>query len=157
MNDEKSTVIGVIADTHGILSDQAVEALQGVALIIHAGDMDDVEVLERLEGIAPVTAVRGNMDRGPRLGALPASQVTEVGEMMIYTIHDLGQLDLDPKTAGFRVVIYGHYHRPEVKERGGVLFLNPGSPSFPRGGSKRSLALLSIRGKQVVTEFKTLE
>jgi putative phosphoesterase len=157
MDNDGSTVIGVIADTHGLLPEEAVEALRGVALIIHAGDLDDRAVMEQLEQIAPVTAVRGNMDRGPKLSSLPESQISEVGDLMIYTLHDLGKLDLDPKTAGFQVVIYGHYHRPEMAVRGGVLFLNPGSPSFPRGGSKKSLALLSIRDGQAFPEFKTLE
>lgn len=126
-------------------------------MIIHAGDFDTVDVKQRLIEIAPLHAVRGNMDRGPGLAELPRSKVTEVGGAVIYTLHDLDQLDLDPAAAGFQAVVYGHYHRPEVIERKGVLFLNPGSPSSPRMGTSKSLARMYIRGGKIETEFVNLD
>jgi putative phosphoesterase len=149
--------VGVISDTHGHLSEQATQALQGVSLIIHAGDLDQIEVLDQLEKIAPVSAVRGNMDYGPGLEKLPTTQVDQVGEVYIYTIHDLGKLDLDPAAAGFQVVVYGHYHRPEVRQRKGVLYLNPGSATSPRMGSAKSLALLHFNNGDIKTEFVPLD
>jgi putative phosphoesterase len=156
-NTDTTYLVGVISDTHGHLSEQAIQALQGVSLIIHAGDLDQIEVLDQLAEIAPVSAVRGNMDYGPRLERLPTTQVNQIGEAYIYTIHDLGKLDLDPAAAGFQVVVYGHYHRPDVKQRNGVLYLNPGSATSPRMNSRKSLALLHFHNGSVKTEFVTLE
>lgn len=154
---KRGTLIGVIADTHGVLSEEALRALEGVSLIIHAGDIDEVKVLEALKQIAPVKAVRGNMDHGPGLDELPVSEVVQVGEQNLYILHDLGRLDIDPAAAGFHAVIYGHYHRPEKKVRRGVLYLNPGSASFPRMETPKSLALLRLHGEKIDTTFKNLE
>ncbi|MEN8240886.1 MAG: metallophosphoesterase family protein [Chloroflexota bacterium] len=156
-NSDAQIIVGVISDTHGHLSEQALNELAGVSLIIHAGDLDTLEVKQRLMELAPLDAVRGNMDRGPGLAELPRSEVSEVGGAMIYTIHDLAQLDLDPAAAGFQAVIYGHYHRPEVVERKGVLYLNPGSATFPRMGTSKSMARLYIRGGKIETELVNLE
>jgi putative phosphoesterase len=150
-------LVGVISDTHGHLSKEAAQALEGVSLIIHAGDMDQIEVLDQLAEIAPVSAVRGNMDYGPGLESLPTTQVDQVGETYIYTIHDLGKLDLDPAAAGFQVVVYGHYHRPEVRWRNGVLYLNPGSATSPRMGTQKSVALLHLNDGNIKTELVNLD
>ena len=120
-------VVGLISDTHGLLRPEAVEALQGSDVIIHAGDIGDPVILAELGCLAPVKAVRGNIDRGERAGAIPETEVLEAGETLIYILHDIGELDLDPAAAGFRVVVSGHSHKPAITERGGVHFVNPGS------------------------------
>lgn len=137
-------VVGVISDTHGLVRPEAVEALQGVALILHAGDVGDRRVLEALEAVAPVRAVRGNMDLGALGASLPETAVVEVGGYHLYLLHDLERLALDPAAAGFAAVITGHTHRPLVERRGGVLYLNPGSAGPRRGALPVSLALLEV-------------
>jgi putative phosphoesterase len=119
--------IGVISDTHGLLRPQAVAALRGSPLIIHAGDVGRPEILDELRGIAPVHAVRGNVDRGAWAMGLPETEIVAVGDCLVYVLHDLGALDLDPPTAGFRAVIAGHSHQPRIETRDGVLYFNPGS------------------------------
>jgi putative phosphoesterase len=119
--------IGVISDTHGLLRPEAVEALAGVDHILHAGDVGDVGILERLRAIAPLTAIRGNVDRQGVCGALPATEAVELGGRLFYLVHSLGDLDIDPVAAGVAAVVSGHSHRAEAVERGGVLYLNPGS------------------------------
>ena len=119
--------IGVISDTHGLVRPEALAQLRGSDLIVHCGDVGDPAVLETLRAIAPVRAVRGNNDRGPWAASLPVDDVVEVGPHALYVIHDLGELTLEPVAAGFAAVLSGHSHRPVVEERGGVLFVNPGS------------------------------
>lgn len=119
--------IGVISDTHGLLRPEALEALHGSERIIHAGDVGDPEILDQLATIAPVTAVRGNVDKGAWARRLPETDVLEIGEISIYVIHNLDELDLKPEAAGFAAVIYGHSHVPKQEMRSGVLFFNPGS------------------------------
>lgn len=120
-------IIGVISDTHGLLRPEAVEALRGVEHIVHAGDVGDPEILEKLSAIAPVTTVRGNIDKAPWARKLPETDVLEIGDVSIYILHDVARLDLNPKVAGFKVVIYGHSHIPKQESRDGVLYFNPGS------------------------------
>jgi putative phosphoesterase len=122
-----SKTIGVISDTHGLLRPQAMRALEGSDLIIHAGDVGDPEILERLKTIAPVFAVRGNVDTDAWALALPETELIETDTATIYVLHDVHGLDLDPVAAGFHIVVSGHSHKPARTERGGVLFLNPGS------------------------------
>ena len=117
----------MISDTHGLLRPEAVEALAGVDHILHAGDVGDAGILERLRAIAPVTAIRGNVDRRGVCRALPATEAVELGGRLVYLVHSLGDLDIDPVAAGVAAVVSGHSHRAEVRERGGVLYLNPGS------------------------------
>lgn len=148
--------LGVISDTHGLLRPQAVEALKGVSLIIHAGDIGSPEILENLDRIAPVRAVRGNTDRGEWARALPPSEVVEVGEVQLYVLHDLHTLDLDPQAAGFAAVIFGHSHRPHLERKNGVLYLNPGSAGPQRFTLPVSLAHLKVQGKSLQTEFVPL-
>ena len=146
-------LVGIISDTHGHLRPEVAEAFAGVDLIIHAGDIGNNEVLEALRAIAPVHAVRGNMDGGWAYG-LPATEVVEVGEVLIYVLHDAYLLNLDPAAAGFVAVINGHTHRAAVEKRKGVLFLNPGSAS-PHSSSG-TVALLRIRGTSLVPEVVEL-
>lgn len=120
-------LIGVISDTHGLMRPEAVGALQGSDLIVHAGDVGKPHVLETLRKIAPVVVVRGNIDRDEWAETLPAREVVEVGGARLYVLHDVKELDLDPGTAGFGAIISGHSHKPSTGKREGVLFLNPGS------------------------------
>ena len=117
----------MISDTHGLLRPEALAALQGSEHIIHAGDVGSPEILERLAAIAPVTAVRGNVDKDAWARKLPETEVVEFGGVSIYVLHDLAQLDLKPEAAGFEVVISGHSHVAKSERRNGVLFFNPGS------------------------------
>ena len=120
-------MVGIISDTHGLLRPEAVEALRGSQHIIHAGDVGAPELIEKLAAIAPVTAIRGNVDKGAWAGTLPETEVVEIGGISIYVLHDLAQLDLKPEAAGFDVVVYGHSHVPKQETRQGVLYFNPGS------------------------------
>jgi len=148
--------IGVISDTHGLLRPQAIDALQESELIVHAGDVGKPEVLERLRAIAPTIAVRGNVDRGSWAAALPEREVVEVGRVQLYVLHDLATLDLDPKTAGFAVVIFGHSHRPTAEINDGVLYLNPGSAGPRRFSLPIAVARLRIAGQRVSHEIVEL-
>lgn len=141
--------IGLISDTHGLLRESAVQALQNTDLIIHAGDIDTPDLLTRLNTIAPVHPVRGNMDRYPKDGHLPLYNIVQVGDIAIYVIHDLLRLDLDPAAAGFHVVVSGHSHRPEIKTIDDVLYINPGSAGPRRFKLPISVGLLEIDGKQI--------
>lgn len=120
-------IIGVISDTHGLLRPEAIEALRGSHHIIHAGDVGSPEILAELSAIAPLTAVRGNVDKAAWARTLPETEVLEVGGISIYVLHDLAQLDLKPKASGFSAVVGGHSHVPKQETREGVLYFNPGS------------------------------
>ena len=124
---EAPIAIGVISDTHGLLRPEAIEALRGSDRILHAGDIGDAPILDALAQIAPVTAIRGNIDTARWARTLPGTELVETGDVSIYMVHDLGQLDLKPEAAGIRVVIYGHSHQPKMEEKNGVLYFNPGS------------------------------
>jgi uncharacterized protein len=124
---ETSILIGVISDTHGLLRPEAIEALRGCERIMHAGDIGSQEILNKLAEIAPVTAVRGNVDKGAWARQLPETEVVAADGISIYLLHDLAQLDLKPAAAGFRAVVSGHSHVPKQELRGGVLYFNPGS------------------------------
>ncbi len=137
-------MIGVISDTHGLLRREALEALQGSELILHAGDIGPSDIIEQLRAIAPVHVVRGNCDHGPWAQALPETEVVSVGDTDIYMIHDLGLLDLNPSAAGLAAVICGHSHHPNVEERDGVLYLNPGSAGPRRFSLPVSVAHLYL-------------
>lgn len=119
--------VGLISDTHGLLRDGAMEALRGSELIIHAGDVGKPEILIALRQIAPVIAVKGNIDRGSWASELPATAMVEAGPATIYVLHDIQQLDLDPAAAGIQIVVSGHSHQPNRRERSGILYINPGS------------------------------
>jgi putative phosphoesterase len=145
--------IGVIADTHGLLRPEAVKALKGVELIIHAGDIGHPKVLVGLERLAPVQAVRGNVDRGDWARDLPLTRVVEVGGVLLYVLHELFTLDLDPAAAGLAAVIFGHTHSPHQERKNGVLYLNPGSAGPRRFTLPVTLALLRVYNNRLVTEF----
>jgi uncharacterized protein len=136
-------MIGVLSDTHGLLRPEAVAALQGVEHILHAGDVGDPAILESLRAIAPVTAIRGNIDVHGPCGYLPETEVVSLHGHTFYLLHDRQALDLDPAAAGFGAVISGHSHRPLIEWRKGVLYLNPGSAGPRRFTLPISLALLS--------------
>jgi len=120
-------VIGLIADTHGLVRPQALDALRGVDLIIHAGDIGKPEVLDALKPIAPLHAIRGNNDRGAWAKKLPDTKTISVGGTKLFLIHDVNDLDFNPSERGVAIVISGHSHKPSIVERDGVLFVNPGS------------------------------
>jgi putative phosphoesterase len=136
--------IGLVSDTHGLLRPQALRALEGSDLIIHAGDVGDPEILERLKTLAPVFAVRGNVDTDPWALALPETEVIETDLATFYVLHDVHALDLDPVAAGFHIIVSGHSHEPARTEHGGVLFLNPGSAGPRRFHLPVTVALLHL-------------
>lgn len=139
-------LIGVISDTHGLLRPEALEALQGAQAIVHAGDVGEPAILEALRAMAPVTAVRGNVDRGALARDLPITAVLDAGGVSIYVLHVLADLDLNPRVAGFGVVVSGHTHVPQIRESDGVLYLNPGSAGPRRFHLPLSIAMLRVEG-----------
>ena len=149
--------IGVISDTHGLLRPQAVAALQGSALIIHAGDVGRPEILDELRRIAPVVAVRGNVDRDAWAGRLPHSEIAEHEGVRLYVLHILEELDLDPPAAGFHGVITGHTHRPKMETKDGVLYFNPGSAGPRRFTLPISVGRLSVVGGKLRGELVSLQ
>lgn len=141
--------IGVISDTHGLLRPEAVELLSGVDHIVHAGDIGRPEVIDALRRLAPVTAVRGNVDMGDWAAAFPATERVRLGGRSIHVLHNLADLALDPASAGIDVVISGHTHRPKVETVGGVLYLNPGSAGPRRFTLPIALATLVLDDRGV--------
>lgn len=139
-----SLTIGVISDTHGLLRTEAVEALAGVDHILHAGDVGDPRILESLRAIAPLTAIRGNVDIAGVCGALPATETVELGGRLFYVVHSLHDIDINPAAAGVAAVVSGHSHRAQILERGGVLYLNPGSAGPHRFDLPVTLARVSL-------------
>ena len=142
-------LIGVISDTHGLLRPEALQALAGSRLIVHAGDVGDPGILDALRAIAPVVAVRGNIDKA---GTLRENELIEEGEVSIYVLHDVNQLDLDPAAAGIQAVISGHSHKPSIRTQDGVLYLNPGSAGPRRFKLPITVARLHVSGKRLVAE-----
>ena len=139
------TVVGVISDTHGLLRPEAVAALQGCGLILHAGDIGAPEVLEALRRLAPVHAIRGNIDEGSEWAAdIPPTRELDIEGRRVYMLHDLNRLDIDPRDAGIDIVISGHSHAPHINEDGGLLHINPGSAGPRRFSLPVSVALLEI-------------
>jgi uncharacterized protein len=120
-------LIGVISDTHGLLRPEAVAALRGVEHILHAGDVGDIEILDALQEIAPVTAIRGNVDVAGVCAELPATDVVELGGQLFYLVHSVNDLDINPKAAGVAMVVSGHSHKASVTAKDGVVYFNPGS------------------------------
>lgn len=149
----KSIRIGVISDTHGLLRPEALAALRGSERIIHVGDVGAPEILEKLAKIAPVTAIRGNVDKGAWARRLPKTEVLEVGGVSIYMLHDLAELDLKPEVAGFAAVISGHSHIAKQELRTGVLYFNPGSAGPRRFKLPVTLGRLIIESGKVRGEI----
>jgi hypothetical protein len=150
-------LIGVMSDTHSLLRQSAIKALEGSDLIIHAGDIGNQETLESLKRIAPVVAVRGNVDHGAWANHLKDSEIIEIGEASFYVLHNLNELDLDPKAAGFNAVISGHSHRPTIENRNDVHFLNPGSAGPRRFNLPITLAQIRCQGDSVQSHLIELE
>ncbi|TCK74093.1 hypothetical protein C7378_1713 [Acidipila rosea] len=147
--------VGVISDTHGLLRPEALAALAGVAHILHAGDVGDPAILDTLRTLAPVTAIRGNIDRSGPCAALPATELVTLNGVSLYMLHDVNDLDLDPAAAGARVVISGHSHQPARYERRGVLYFNPGSAGPRRFSLPVSLGFLHL-GAEIHAEIREL-
>src|ERR1022692_3786128 len=146
-------VVGLISDTHGLLREEALHALEGSDLIIHAGDVGKPEIIDRLSALAPVIAVRGNIDKAAWASTLPMTAVAEAGSIALYVLHDIHELDLDPAAAGFRIVVSGHSHKPSRTQRSGVLYLNPGSAGPRRFKLPVTVARLDLRHSPWKVDF----
>ena len=141
--------VGLISDTHGLLRPEALAVLAGSDHIVHAGDICEPGVLDALAAIAPVTAVRGNNDRGAWAERLRETELVQAGEVWLYAIHDRAQIDIDPVAAGVGVLVFGHSHQPSVEERDGVLYVNPGSAGPRRFRLPISVGELTVLGRSV--------
>jgi uncharacterized protein len=149
-------LVGIISDTHGLVRPEAVRALKGSELLIHAGDIGNPQVIEQLHEIAPTFVVRGNNDRGAWAAGLPVTQMVEVGELLFYVLHEISQLDVDPAVAGFAAVVSGHSHQPSIQFRDGVLYLNPGSAGPRRFSLPVAVARVHVSGRQMRPEIVEL-
>ena len=149
-------LIGVISDTHGLLRPEAVAALRGVDHILHAGDVGDATILNELRALAPVTAIRGNIDRSGLCAKLPAIEIVELAGQSLYMLHDLLSLDLDPVAAGISAVVSGHSHQPKVEWRKSVLYFNPGSAGPRRFSLPISLGFLEITENRIEPRLLTI-
>jgi len=149
--------IGLISDTHGLLRPEALQAMRGSDLIIHAGDVGDPSILEALANIAPVVAVRGNVDTADWAESLPETAVAEAAGVNIYVLHDVKTLDLDPKASEFHIVVSGHSHKPSRSVRNGVLYINPGSAGPRRFSLPITIAHLDLAAIPWTVEFVDLE
>ena len=149
--------VGVISDTHGLLRPEAVAALRGVSRVVHAGDIGSAAVLDALAAVAPVTAVRGNNDRGAWASRIPEAEVLDLDGVKLYVLHDVNDLAIDPGVAGFAAVISGHSHRPRQEDANGVLYFNPGSAGPRRFRLPVSVGRLRIEAGRVTGTLVTLE
>ena len=150
-------LIGVISDTHGLLRQEAFVALAGVEHILHAGDVGNPQILDTLRDIAPVTAIRGNIDLHGPCALLPATEMIELAGQFLYMVHSIHDLDISPKAAGVSVVISGHSHQPLIEHRDGVLYLNPGSAGPRRFRLPVSVALMTATAEGVQARIVELE
>jgi uncharacterized protein len=142
-----ATQIGLISDTHSLLRREALDALQGCHLILHAGDVGSPEILANLRTIAPVVAIRGNVDTEFWASALPETEVVTAAGVLFYMLHDVERLDLNPGAAGFSIVLSGHSHKPMQEFRGKVLYINPGSAGPRRFTLPVTVARLDLKAK----------
>jgi putative phosphoesterase len=149
-------LVGIISDTHGLLRPEAVDALRGAEHILHAGDVGDAFILDQLGKIAPVTAIRGNVDRGGRCGRLPETELVELDGQSLYMLHDRTALDLDPVAAGITAVISGHSHHPAIEWVKGVLYFNPGSAGPRRFSLPVSVGFLEISESGIEPRLLTI-
>ncbi len=156
MSTGSDILVGVISDTHGLLRPEAVAALRGSQLIIHAGDVGSPDILAQLGALAPTYAVRGNVDTQAWAAKLPATEAVEVGQLHIWVLHIIADLDIDP-AAGFAAVIYGHSHKPSIEWRDGVLYLNPGSAGPRRFRLPVTMARLQVTGRSLRPEIIELD
>lgn len=148
--------VGVISDTHGLLRPEALDALRGSDMIIHAGDVGKPEVIARLGEVAPLHVVCGNVDQESWAAALPMTELVEVGDHRFFVLHDIAQLDVDPAAAGFAAVVFGHSHRPSIETRNGVLFLNPGSAGPRRFKLPITVARVKTSGRHIRADIVDL-
>ncbi|MBF0277363.1 MAG: metallophosphoesterase family protein [SAR324 cluster bacterium] len=151
------TCIGIISDTHNLLRPEAIAALEGSDLIVHAGDIGGTEIISRLQEIAPVRAVRGNIDPSSGENAFPLNEIFEISGKSFCVIHNLDELELDPAAAGFDILISGHSHIPKLESKNRVLFLNPGSAGPRRFKLPISLATLQIENDEIIPELIELK
>jgi putative phosphoesterase len=149
-------LLGVISDTHGLLRPQALDALRGCDLIIHAGDVGNPDILDPLRALAPLFVVRGNVDTGSWALKLPMTELVDVGGLWFYVLHEISQLDLDPPTADVAAVVYGHSHKPSIETRDGVLYLNPGSAGPRRFNLPVSIARVRVVGQEIQPDIVQL-
>ncbi|MGA8489770.1 MAG: metallophosphoesterase family protein [Terriglobales bacterium] len=149
-------IIGVISDTHGLLRPEAFAALKGSDYIIHAGDVGDPQILDKLAAIAPLTVVRGNVDHGEWAQKIPSTNVLEIGETSVYVLHNLQELDLKPEAAKFAAITYGHSHVPKQEWKNGVLYFNPGSAGPRRFKLPVSVGRLLLTNGKVQAEIVEL-
>ncbi len=149
--------VGVLSDTHGLLRPEALAALRGVDHLLHAGDVGDPRILDELRTLAPLTAIRGNIDRSGPCSALPATEAVELGGHLLYLVHALADLDLKPEAAGIAAVIYGHSHKPAMEWRHNVLYLNPGSAGPRRFKLPITVAILQVKPEGIGAEIVTLD
>lgn len=151
------SILGIISDTHGLLRPEATAALRGSDFIIHAGDVGNPKILDQLKTVAPVFAVRGNVDTEPWASTLPLTEIVELGNTSIYVLHNLDHLDLDPAASGSQIVISGHTHQPKSESRDGVLYINPGNAGPRRFSLPISLARLDLSKIPWQVEFLQLD
>lgn len=156
MTNDTIKTIGLISDTHGLLRQSAVDALQDADLIIHAGDIDTMPIIEELELIAEVHAVRGNMDFKPGVTALPHYRRVTAGQTVIGVIHDRYRLGFDPAAEGLSVIVHGHTHKASVEESGGILYVNPGSAGPRRSRRPASVSLLELKNNRMLPSIVPL-
>lgn len=150
-------VIGIISDTHGLLRPEATDFLVGCDHILHAGDVGKVDILDQLRDIAPLTAIRGNIDKGPLWAdLLPETEAVELAGHWVYLVHSLEDLDIDPAGAGMNVVVSGHTHKAHIHEKDNVLYLNPGSAGPRRFSLPVTIAKMTIQDEALVPEISTL-
>jgi len=150
---KSSWQIGVLSDTHGLLRPEVLQAFQDVDLILHAGDIGGPDILAMLQDVAPVLAVRGNMDYGSWLDGIPATRDIKLGQKRLFLIHDPGHIAFDPGTENFHAVINGHTHQSRMKKQNGVLLLNPGSAGYRRKNYPVSISILKIDGEHIEAEL----
>ena len=153
----KLLTIGVISDTHNLLREEALAALEGSDYIIHAGDVGERAIVDQLSALAPLSVVRGNVDREGWAQQVPTRQVLEVGEVSIYILHNFAELDLRPERAGFAAVVFGHSHQPEQELRQGVLYFNPGSAGPKRFRLPVTVGRLTVSGGRICSEIIRLK
>jgi putative phosphoesterase len=148
--------VGLISDTHGLLRSDARAFLIGCDYILHGGDIGAPRILDELAAIAPLIAVRGNNDTEPWAARLPVTEMIRVGNVFVYVIHNLAELDIDPGAAGVRVVVSGHSHKPMIEERDGVVYVNPGSAGPRRFKLPISVGEIMVSGSAVTAQLVDL-
>jgi putative phosphoesterase len=149
----RAILVGIISDTHGLLRPEAVAALRGTDVIVHAGDVGNADIIEQLRRIAPLFVVRGNIDQGNWAERLPIREVVSIGELKFLLLHQVAELALDPQAEGYAAVVYGHSHVPSMETRDNVLFLNPGSAGPRRFQLPVTIARARVRGRRIDAEI----